>query len=196
MKKLILYSLLVIFFSSLTVVFAQDKTEEQKAAEQKWMAYMTPGEYHKNLAKCVGDWDAKMQMWMGPNTDPTISVGTVKGEMILGGRYLQMKYNSTIMGMPFEGISTDGYDNSKKVFFNTWVDNMGTGIMYGEGTVDNGSKTVNYTGNFFDPLSGKDTPYRQTVQNVDDNHMVMEMFYPNPMDGKEYKAMHVEYTKK
>jgi hypothetical protein len=35
--------------------------------------------------------------------------------------------------MPFEGISTLGYDNAKKTFFSTWIDNMGTGMMVMEG---------------------------------------------------------------
>lgn len=34
--------------------------------------------------------------------------------------------------MPFEGISTLGYDNAKKTFFSTWIDNMGN-RHYGNG---------------------------------------------------------------
>ncbi len=33
------------------------------------------------------------------------------------------------MGMPFEGMGIDGYDNLAKQYVSTWVDNMGTGIM-------------------------------------------------------------------
>jgi len=186
----------VLILSGFISVFAQTSADDQKAAGQKWMAYMTPGAVHEKFAKATGEWDAKMQMWMGPNTEPATATGTVKAEMILGGRYLQMKYTSTFMGMPYEGLSTDGYDNAKKVYFNTWVDNMGTGIMYSEGTYDEGTKTVNYTGKMCDPISGKDMPYRQTVQSLDDNHMIMEMFNPDPKSGKEYKSMHAEYTKK
>jgi len=196
MKKVVFTSMLLLIISGFISVFAQEMTAEQKEAQQKWMAYMTPGNYHEKLAKSVGDWDCKVQMWMAPNSEPITSKGTAKAEMLLGGRYLQMKFNSTFMGMSFEGISTDGYDNAKKVFFNTWVDNMGTGIMYAEGTYDNGTKTTNYTGKMCDPMSGKDVPYRETVQAIDDTHLTMEMFYPNPVDGKEFKSMHMEYTKK
>lgn len=196
MKKVILSTVLIIILTSFISIFAQSSTDDQKAAEQKWMAYMTPGAAHEKFAKATGEWEAKMQMWMAPETEPTTTTGTVKAEMILGGRYLQMKYNSIFMGMPYEGISTDGYDNAKKVYFNTWVDNMGTGIMYAEGKYDEGSKTTFYTGKMCDPISGKDLPYRQTVQNVDEKHMVMEMFYPNPKTGKEFKSLHVEYVKK
>jgi hypothetical protein len=196
MNKIVLTLISVIFLSGAISVFAQVSTDEQKAAEQKWMAYMTPGSVHEKFAKSAGEWSCKMEMWMAPGTEPATTEGTVKAEMILGGRYLQMKYNSIFMGMPYEGISLDGYDNAKKVYFNTWIDNMGTGIMYSEGICDDKTKTINYTGKMFDPLSGKNLPYRQTVQTIDDKHMVMEMFYASPKDGKEFKSMHVEYSKK
>lgn len=56
--------------------------------------------------------------------------------MILGGRYQQSMHTGSFNGMPFEGISLVGYDNTKKVFMSSWADNMGTGSMYMEGTWD------------------------------------------------------------
>ena len=51
----------------------------------------------------------------------------------LGGRYVIGKFAGTMMGQPFEGMSTMGYDNAKKMFTSTWVDNMGTGIVHYDG---------------------------------------------------------------
>ena len=195
MKRLSLFTLLIVFCCSTFLVFAQDKKEEQAAAQQKWKEYMTPSTNHKMMAKSVGEWTTKMQMWETPDAKPMESEGTCKSEMILGGRYMQSKYSGMVMGMPFEGISTDGYDNGKKVYFNTWVDNMGTGIMHAEGKMDDATKMVVYNGTMYDPMQNKDLTYRQTMQMVDDNHMVMEM-YNTTKDGKEYKSMHVEYVKK
>jgi len=195
MKKVFLFSVLVLFCSSFTLVFAQETKEEQAAAQQKWMEYMTPSANHKMMANSVGEWTTKMQMWSAPNAEPMKSEGTCKSEMILGGRYMQTKYSGNVMGMPFEGISTDGYDNAKKVYINTWVDNMGTGIMHAEGKYDEATKTVNYVGTMFDPMQNTDVTYRQTMQMVDDKHMVMEMFNITK-DNKEYKSLHVEYVKK
>jgi hypothetical protein len=195
MKQSGLSALLILFCSSSLLIFAQENKEEQTAAQQIWMDYLTPSTNHKMMAKNVGEWTTTMQMWEGPDTKPIQSEGTCKSEMILGGRYMQSKFSSTFMGMPFEGISTDGYDNAKKVYINTWIDNMGTGFMYGEGKYDPDTKTIVYNGTMFEPIQKKDLTYRQTVQMVDDNHMVMEMFNTNK-DGKEYKSMHVEYVKK
>ena len=195
MKKLSVFSVLFLFCSSFGLIFAQETKEEQAAAQQKWMEYMTPSTSHKMLAKSVGNWTTSMQMWAAPGTEPMKSEGTCKSEMILGGRYMQTNYSGNVMGMPFEGISTDGFDNAKKVYVNTWVDNMSTGIMHAEGKYDEASRTVIYNGTMFDPLQDKELTYRQTMQMVDDKHMVMEMFN-NTKDGKEYKSMHVDYVKK
>lgn len=195
MKQSHLVILLIIFFSSTLLIFAQENKEEQAAAQQKWMEYMTPSTSHKMMEKNVGEWTTSMQMWESPDAKPTQSEGTCKSEMILGGRYMQSKYSGIVMGMPFEGISTDAYDNAKKVYENTWVDNMGTGIMHAEGKYDEATKAIVYNGTMYDPMQDKDLSYRQTIQTIDDNHMVMEMFYPSK-DGKEYKSMHVEYVRK
>ena len=196
MKNLFISFVLIVFCSCYVSVFAQDSKEDMAAAQKVMMEYMTPGVYHEKMAKSVGDWTAKTQFWMAPNSEPMVSEGNVKAEMILGGRYLQMKFTGNMMGMPYEGISTDGYDNGKKIYFNTYLDNMGTGIMYSEGKYDDKSKLLVYTGKMFDPSQGKDVPFRETIQMLDDTHMNMEMFYPNPKDGKEFRAMRIEYVKK
>jgi hypothetical protein len=52
---------------------------------------------------------------------------TCTNTMILGGRYQQSMIKGNMMGMPFEGMGLLGYDNAQKLFYSTWVDNMGTG---------------------------------------------------------------------
>jgi hypothetical protein len=195
MKLLVICSILALFCSTPLVVLAQENKEEQAAAQQKWMEYMTPSTVHKMMAKTVGEWTTSMQFWVAPGTEPMKSEGTCKSELILGGRYMESKYSGIVMGQPFEGISTDGYDNAKRVYLNTWIDNMGTGIMHAEGKYDEGTKTITYVGTMFDPLQNTDVPYRQTMKTIDDKHMVMEMFNLTK-DSKEYKSMRVEYVKK
>jgi hypothetical protein len=48
----------------------------------------------------------------------------------------------------------------------------------------------------YDPTLGKEVPFREVIQMVDDTHMVMERYFPNSKDGKEFKAMRLEYVKK
>jgi hypothetical protein len=158
-------------------------------------AYMTPGEVHKMMASWNGAWESDIQMWMDPAAPPVISKSKAVNKMILGGRYQEAKHTGNMMGMPFEGVSTLAYDNGKKEFVSTWVDNMGTGIMVLKGTWDDGSKTLTLKGASYDPTTGKDCEIKETMKIVDDKHQVMEM-YMTPAGGKEFKSMEIKSTKK
>lgn len=157
------------------------------------MAAASPGVNQKMLAKSAGTWSASVSMWMQPGAPPATSTATATNVMIMGGRYLRSTNKGTFMKMPFEGFGITGYDNVKKQFVNSWIDNMGTGIMTMTGTYDEASKSITYTGSMADPMSGKDMPFREVWTFTDDNHQVMEMFYP--MEGKEFKAMEIKYTR-
>lgn len=177
-------------------------TKEEAAAPpdsatmmKAWMDYMTPGEMHKMMENCNGEWVSEMTMWMAPDAPPTQNTSACTNKMILGGRYQQSEHKGNFDGMPFEGISTTGFDNAKKKFVSTWIDNMGSGMMYMEGTYDAASKTMSCSGKQVDPVSGKDMDVRQTLTFVDNDHQTMEMFM-TPVGGKEYKNMEIKYTRK
>ncbi len=171
--------------------FGQDSTSD---ANQVYMEYMTPGPMHEMLADAVGDWDTKSTYRMNPGDDPVVSQGTTKVEMILGGRYQKSTTTSEMMGMPFEGISLTAFDNAAKEFINTWIDNMGTGIMISKGKYDEAVKKVVMKGTYSDPMTKNDEPFMETYEVVDKDHHKLEMFtYPG---GQEFKTMVVEYTRK
>lgn len=171
---------------------AAQQGQPDPAAMQAMMTAMTPGEHHEHMKKLAGNHTYTMKMWMDPSTPPTESTGKRTSEFLLGGRFLEEKYSGTFMGMPFEGIGTLGYDNVKKQYVGTWIDNMSTGIMISHGTCDKGSWTM--TGESSDPMTGKTWTSRSVVKIVDDNTFVMEMYAPGP-DGKEYKMMEMTCKK-
>jgi len=192
MRRLLLFSasVLISFLSLSTTSRAQTQSDEEKA----WMAYMTPGDIHQMLAKAEGEWSFDMTMWMKPDAPPTTSTGTTVNRMILGGRYQESIHKSTFMGMPFEGHGLLAYDNAKRIFQSSWVDNMGTGIMNTEGTWDEGTKSITFKGKSVDPMTGKDMDIKEIFRMVDDNHHVMEMYMVN--DGNEFKTMEIKFTRK
>lgn len=160
---------------------------------QAMMAYSTPGDIHKMLAKSAGSWTGKVTMWMQPGAPAMNGSATSVNEMILGGRYLQSKNTGMFMGQPFEGIGVTAYDNAKKVFVNTWIDNMGTGIMSMTGVWDNANKSINFSGSMVDPVSGKDIAVKQVWRFIDDNTQEMDMY--SSTGGKEFKNMEIKYTR-
>jgi hypothetical protein len=161
-------------------------------------------ENHKLLASLDGTWSYTVKMWMNgdPSSKPDISKGTAVRKSIMGGRYAMMDItgkmempgaDGKMQSMEFKGHAMEGYDNVKKKFVGTWMDNMGTGIMMSEGTYDEPSKTFTYTSEY-EPMPGMKQQIRETVKLTDKNHMTLE-WYEN-RGGQEVKTMQIDYTRK
>ena len=178
----------VIIFSS--VISAQNQEDMMK----KRMDYMTPGDMHEMLAKSVGEWTYVSKYWMDPSAPPTVSEGRAVNEMILGGRYLKSMNYGDVMGMPMEGMNLLAYDKAANEFFSFWIDNMGTGMTMARGKYDEKSKTSEMRGTMIDPMTGKDSQYRQTMKFLDEKTQLFEMYMI--YDGKEVKNLEMKMTKK
>ena len=168
---------------------------DSAAMMKAWMDFATPGAMHTWMAKTNGTWEAEVSNWMAPDAPPMKSKAINVQSSALGGRYVIGKFTGTMMGQPFEGMSTMGYDNAKKLFTSTWVDNMGTGIVRMTGTYDEATKTLNLKGHQTDPMTGKDSDMREEMKMIDDNTYSMTM-YGAGMDGKEMKFMEGTFKKK
>jgi hypothetical protein len=193
--------------SEQTVIAAATSTEkgaEAHAAKavpdsatqaKNWQLYMEPGAEQKMLAGANGTWEAEVMMWMAPGGPEQKTTAITENKMILGGRYQQSTIKCKMMGMPFEGISTLAFDNHKKQYQSTWIDNMGTGIMVMTGTWDEATKTINFNGRMMDPATAVEEDYRETFTLIDKDHQLMQM-YAKGRDGKEFKTMQIHYSRK
>lgn len=171
---------------------AADATQ-QEAEMQKYMQLAAPGEHHKHIAAFAGTWTSKNKVWQAPGAPPVESEGKSTNQMVLGGRFLHTTYASTMMGMPFEGMGLDGFDNASGKHLSLWADNFGTMMILFEGTCSkDGSTTMHATYN--DPMTGKPTTMRTVSRQLSPTQHVFEMFSPGP-DGKEFKNMEITYTK-
>lgn len=175
-----------------------EERPDSATSMKNWMSYMTPGKEHEMLAASNGTWSGEVTMWESPDKEPMKSTMTATSKMVLGNRYQQTVNKGNMMGMPFEGISTVGYDNSKKVFMSTWIDNMGTGVMSGEGTWDEATKSIMFKGKMVDPTltNGKTCDYREVFTFIDKDNQKMEMYCPDPKTGKEFKNMEIIMKRK
>lgn len=196
MKVCRIFAVLSFLAVTLAVPALAQHDHQQGGPEMEaMMKAMSPGENHKHLAWYAGDWTFTNKMWMDPGQPPAESAGTMHGEMILGGRYAQTHWKGEMMGMPFEGRGTDGYDNLAKQYVSTWVDNMGTGILYMTGTCENGGKTCTMKGDMVDPMTGGKGSMRSVTTWADQNSFKFELFGAGP-DGKEIKVMEMNLKKK
>jgi Protein of unknown function (DUF1579) len=172
----------------------QQEQMDMQAMMEIYMKLGTPGPQHKVLAGMTGSWSTKTSSCMEPGKPAMESTGTSEQKMILGGRFLQQEFTGEMMGSPFHGIGITGYDNHKKKYVSTWMDSMGTGILYFEGTAGADGKTITQEGRFDDPIKGP-MNWRSMTRLVDDNTHVFEMFGTDK-SGKEEKMMEITYTRK
>lgn len=167
-----------------------------EADMQACMAAGTPGEQHAFLAEGAGEWHGKSMMWMAPDTEPLKSVCTSTVTTMMDGRFLKTKMSGEMPGMgPFNGFGLAGFDNVSGNFVSCWIDNCGTGIMTGTGDLSADQKTLTWNFTYNCPVTGGPTKFREIQRFLDDDRMEMEMFMTDPKSGKEYRSMHIEFTR-
>lgn len=188
MKNILVLITVVLFSFNFISVSAQEENEEMS---DEMKALFAPGPMHEMLSHKIGEWKADVKIWMDPE-QPAISEAKTVCEPILGGRYFKSIHTGEMMGMPYEGLEINGYDNLKKKFFSTWFDNMGTGVMMSEGTYDEEVKTIYYNGSITGP-HGDEMKVRLINKIIDNDNTVFEMYAD--MDGQEIKWMEIKYTR-
>ena len=167
----------------------------QDEATQKWMELAQPGDHHEILKKMAGTWDAETKMWMDPSAPAMESKATYEAKLILGGRYLEGQYKGEFMGQPFEGVDIFGYDNYKKKFVDNWIDSMGTGFAFSEGTINEAGDTITMMGKTPNVVDGSTLYSKSVTKLVDKNTIRMEMYHAVAEDGEYTKALEIVYTR-
>lgn len=188
--------------SAATTTGAQPSAEEMKKMMAQMMELGKPGENHKLLAELAGSWTYTMKMMMDPSTGkPSESKGTATRKAMFDGRYFTFDVSGKFqmpgkdgkpMDMNFKGMAIEGYDNVKKKFFSSWIDNMSTMMMVSEGTYDAASKTFTYMAEC-EMMPGVKTKMREVIKVVDKDHHNFEM-YEDRGTG-ETKTMEIAYTR-
>ncbi len=198
MKSLLLLSTILVSVAGAAV--AQDKAKEPQGGMGQgdmdaMMKLMAPGAQQQQLARMGGDWTYTSKAWMAPGQPPMDSAGTMHADVLMGGRYVEHHWKGNFMNMEFEGRGTEAYDNITKQYVNTWIDNMGTGIMTMTGTCDDGGKKCTYNGMTSDPMAGKAVPMREVITWLDGDTFTNEMFGNDPT-GKDKEMKWMEITAK
>jgi hypothetical protein len=155
----------------------------------------TPGHAHQRLDALIGKFKVTMHSWDAPDAKEQISEATSSGEWILGGRFVQEKFDGSMMGQPFNGIGLTGYDNSTSKYQSFWIDSMGTAMMpASSGTIDATGTVITSSRTYVDCMSGATTTTREVMTIQDKDHHTFEWFQPGP-DGKEFRMMKIDYVR-
>lgn len=165
---------------------------------QACMAAGMPGKMHEQLAKSVGTWVGKSQMWMGPTAaEPARGECTQTITSVMDGRYITGDMTGELPGMgPFKGFGITGFDNVSQKFVGSWIDNHSSGIMQGVGELSTDGKTMTWNFTYNCPITKKSAIVRQIETYPDNKTQTFEMFTTDPKSGKEYKCMRIDFTRK
>jgi len=174
---------------------------DEAAMMASMMELAQPGQNHKLLENMVGSWTYKVKFWMSPDSPPMEATVTTMTKSTMGGRYFISEHNGKmqmpgpdgkLMDTEFKGMAVEGYDNAKKKYVASWIDNMGTGIMNSEGAYDPATKTLTYLSEY-EPMPGMKTKVRQVIKIPDQDTHTMEFF--ELRRGGEVKTMEITYTR-
>ena len=173
----------------------EEMPPDSAAMAQAWENYMKPGPMHQLMATWNGKWEAEIRSSNAPGA-PLTNSDKVDAEFktIMNGLYHESKYRGRMMGMPFEGQGITGYDNARQKWITTWVDNMGSGVLYMEGDYDQATRTLSFAGKSTDAVSGRQNDFRQVIRMVDDDHQVLEMY--GNTGGNEVKLLEIHLARK
>jgi hypothetical protein len=177
-----------VFVSSLVAVLGAAQLRAQEG-----MAMPKPGPEHEMLKGDVGVWDATVEMATAPGAPASVSKGTETNTLV-GGFWLVSRFKGDMMGQPFEGLGTTGFDPGKRKYVGTWIDSMTPGLYTSEGTYDAATKTMTTWMEGPDP-SGKVTKTRATTQWQGKDARVFTMYGPKAADGKEPVTMKITYKR-
>jgi hypothetical protein len=165
------------------------------AMMEKMQKYMTPGAEHAMLEPMVGKWNAKVKMWMQPGAKAEESVGSAENSWALNKHFLKQDFKGTWNNQPFEGTGYTGYDKVREEYQSVWLDSMGTGIMYSNGTYDAAKKVINQSGTYSCPMTGDKNMWSRSEVKMSGNDKFSYTSYGKGPDGKEFKSMEIVYTR-
>lgn len=151
-----------------------------------WTVYMTPSEKHDMLSVYVREF--QMEIEMNGLNEPVVMNSS--HQMILGGRFLELRQNGQMMGMDYESIYTIGFNTIDSTFSMTTITNMGTGTLALQGKWDQVTKIATLFGKSTNPVSGRIINVRQTLNFVDEKGLTIESF---DQEGDRPERKIVEY---
>jgi hypothetical protein len=166
---------------------AAGMSQEQMEA---WAKLAAPGPAHQVLLAMVGQFKADVTFFMGPNEQK--STGVMRNSLVLGGRYLENRYQGDAGDMA--GIGFVGFDNAKQKYTGLWMDTMSTMIMVSQGTIDASGKVITMEATVDCPSHGGPQLSRNVTTIVDNDRHTYEMYMPGP-DGQQHKCLHIVYTR-
>lgn len=169
-------------------VLAQQSPEPTKASGG-------PAKDHEWLKQLVGEWDVQFKINMQPGQPPVESAGT-DSVRALGEHWIIAETKTTMMGAPYNGILSLGYDAQKKHFAGTWIDSFGGYLWVYKGTLNDVGDTMTLeTEGPSLQNPGKTARYKEVIKITDKDTRTFTSSTQSD-DGAWMQILTIEYRRK
>jgi hypothetical protein len=179
---------------SIVAIAGLVRAAQDMGGKEQEPQHPTPSKEHEIFKDMAGTFDCVMK-FNNPMSGKEEESKGVETITVLGGFWavFDLKFES-MMGMPWHGHGTIGYDPMKKKYVGSFVHSAAPFMSIGEGTMDAGGKTMTMT---WDGIghSGKPEKMREVYEKIDKDNAKMTMYGPGP-DGKEMLMFTTTYKRK
>lgn len=153
-----------------------------------------PAKEHQWLQQLVGEWESEVHVFV-PGQPVMTNKGTETVRAV-GGFWTVSENKGSMMGSPFTGLLTLGYDPASGKYIGTWIDSMSSTFWKYEGKLDESKTklTLETTGpSCTDPTATAE--YRETLELKGKDRKVFESHVKGP-DGSWTQMMRIEYRRR
>ena len=131
-----------------------------------------PTKEHEWLKKFVGEWDVETELFMEPGK-PAMKVKGLESARMIGGFWVVGETKGEMMGAPFTGLMTFGYNPEKKKYVGTWVDSHTSTLWQYLGSVDPSGKILTMETEGYCPMEKQICQFKDTVEFKSNDHRVL-----------------------
>lgn len=147
------------------------------------------------LAQLVGKWDIEFKIYMEPDQPPAASAGT-DTVRALGGNWIIAETETTMMGGPYQGVMSLGYDSAQAMYHGTWIDSFGGHMWIYEGTLNDAGDTLTLrTEGPSLEVPGETAQYKEVIRITGDDSRTFNSYYESG-DGSWVRIVTIEYERR
>lgn len=147
------------------------------------------------LRQLVGEWDMTFKVYLGPEQPPALSKGT-DSVRALGGSWVISEMSTTMLGTPYTGVMSLGYDLTKERFQGTYIDAFGCMLWVYKGTLNESGDTLTLESEGPSPQDPEKTVrYRESIRLTGPDTRTFTSVY-EAEEGKWVKVVEIEYQRK
>jgi hypothetical protein len=184
--KLCLLGSIVLALCAGGVVLSQDEVD--------WENYGKPVAEHNRYTHMEGNWKLVLRSPAPDGEKWTETKGEATYTWIMDKRFLHEEVKAEMMGASFEWMGILGYDTNLKKYTGVWVDNATTSTNTAQGTWDEKTSTLKFTGEHFNPQTAGNTKFQWNLVLKEKDQFRIEMFYGEGEGAT--KAMEITATRK